>query len=176
MRRRAPPVLILALAVAVLLLARDPGPGGGSRAVVARAVDGDTLKVTVGGRLESVRVLGIDTPETHRPGTPVECGGPQASAAMARLAPVGAAVVLEPDSGQDRRDRYGRLLAYVRLGDGRSAGAEQVRAGWAESYVYDGHPVARYGSLRRLEADARHARRGVWGLCGGSFHSAEEGP
>lgn len=174
MRRRAPPLLILALAVvasAVLLLARDPGSGAGSRAVVVRAVDGDTLKVRLGGRLESVRVLGIDTPETHRPGTPVECGGPQASASMARLAPADTHVVVEPDAGQDRRDRYGRLLGYVRLPDGRSAGAEQVRAGWADSYVYDGHPVARYASLRRLEADARAARRGVWGLCGGQFHS-----
>jgi micrococcal nuclease len=166
-------VIALAGLAALLVLLLDGGRsgGGGTRATVVRAVDGDTLKVSVGGRVESVRVLGIDTPETHRPGTPIECGGPQASAHMAALAPAGTGVSLERDRTQARRDRYGRLLAYVLLPGGRSIGAEQVRSGWAMAYVYDGRPVARYPSLRRLEATARATGRGVWGVCGGRFHS-----
>jgi micrococcal nuclease len=176
-RRGSPFVVLLALALlaVIALVGREDGGsggGGGSRARAVRAVDGDTVKVSVGGRLESVRVLGIDTPETHRPGTPIECGGPQASAHMVALVRGRPAVTLERDPTQARVDRYGRLLAYVRLPDGRSLGSEQVRAGWAMAYVYDERPVTRYPALRRLEASARAAGRGVWGLCGGRFHSA----
>ena len=177
LRRRTPPIVVLALALLAALLVLERGrkgsdEGGALRARVVRAVDGDTLKVSVGGRLESVRVLGIDTPETHRPGTPIECGGPEASAHLERLLPAGTSVVLEADASQDRVDRYGRLLAYVRMPGGRLAEEEQLRAGWAESYVYGGRPVARFGTFRDAEAAARGARRGVWGLCGGDFHSA----
>jgi micrococcal nuclease len=119
-----------------------------------------------------VRLLGIDTPETHRPGTPIECGGPEASAHMRALVRPGTAVTLEADPTQDRTDRYGRLLAYVRLPDGRLAEDEQLRAGWAISYVFAGRPVGRYAELRRAEAVGRAARRGVWGACGGRFHLA----
>jgi micrococcal nuclease len=173
-RRRSPFAVLLALALlaAWLVLARDQSPGPASTARAVRAVDGDTLKVSVGGRVESVRVLGIDTPETHRPGTPIECGGPQASAHMASLVRGRPVVVLERDPTQARVDRYGRLLAYVRLPDGRSVGSEQVRAGWAMPYVYDGRPVTRYPALRRIAGAARADARGVWGLCGGDFHSA----
>jgi micrococcal nuclease len=119
-----------------------------------------------------VRLLGIDTPETHRPGTPVECGGREASAAMARLLPRGARVTLATDPTQDRVDRYGRLLAYVFLADGRLAEDEQLRSGWATVYVFHGNPVERIAELRREATQAETASRGVWGECGGDFHSA----
>jgi micrococcal nuclease len=135
-------------------------------------IDGDTIAVEVGGGDRSVRLLGIDTPETHRPGTPIECGGPEASANMERLAPPGTRVVLEPDAGQDRVDRYGRLLAYVRLPGGRLAEEAQLAAGWATVYVFAGRPVARDPAFRRAQAGAEAARRGVWGRCGGRFHFA----
>ena len=89
---------------------------------MVRVIDGDTLKVRLAsGASETVRLIGIDTPETRKPNTPVECGGRDATARMKRLAlrrGVGVAVVLRSDPTQDRRDRYGRLLAYV------------SRAGW----------------------------------------------
>jgi micrococcal nuclease len=128
--------------------------------------------VTVGGHEQSVRLLGIDTPETHRPGTPIECGGPQATAHMQALAPPGTPVELEPDPGQDRVDRYGRLLAYVRLPGGRLAEDEQLAAGWATVYVFAGHPVRLDGDFRRAQDAARSRGRGVWGACGGRFHRA----
>jgi micrococcal nuclease len=173
MRRLVPPLVIALLAgLALVLVLRGRGTIGRTGAVLVRVVDGDTLKVEVGGRERSVRLLGIDTPETHRPGTPIECGGPQASAHMERLVRPGDRVSLEPDPTQDAVDRYGRLLAYVRLPDGRLAEDEQLRSGWAMSYVFDGRPVARYGEFRRAESQARAARRGVWGACGGRFHLA----
>jgi micrococcal nuclease len=119
-----------------------------------------------------VRLLGIDTPETHRPGTPVECGGPQASANMDALAPAGSAVRLETDPTQDRVDRYGRLLAYVWLADGRLLETVQLESGWATTYVFHGHAVALFSRLAAAARAARDAGLGVWAECRGDFHSA----
>jgi micrococcal nuclease len=177
-------VLVAALAAVVVALALDSrgggaaggGPRAGARATrarVTRVIDGDTIAVSIdGGDERSVRLLGIDTPETHRPGTPIECGGPEASASMERLAPSGTHVALEPDPSQDRADRYGRLLAYVRLPDGRLAEEAQLAAGWATVYVFAGHPVSRDPAFRHAQAAAEAAGRGVWGRCGGRFHFA----
>src|SRR6059036_3012154 len=121
MRGRLLAVLLAAAAALAVALLLDHGEPAGGGARVLRVVDGDTLRVMVGGRSRSVRLLGIDTPETHRPGTPVECGGPQATASMKALVPPGTRVQLVSDPGQDRVDRYGRLLAYVRLPSGRLA-------------------------------------------------------
>jgi micrococcal nuclease len=168
-------VLAAALvAVAVTLLADrsdDVRDAGGRSARVVRVVDGDTIRVLVGGREQYVRLLGIDTPETHRPGVAIECGGPEASRHLTALLPAGTIVGLEADPSQDRVDRYGRLLDYVRLPDGRLAEDEQVAAGWATVYVFEGRPVSRDPELRRAMGKARAAGRGVWGSCGGDFHS-----
>jgi micrococcal nuclease len=177
--------VILVVALAAVALARflpsggdhdgASAPPGRTAAVVTRVVDGDTLHVRSDGREVKVRLLGIDTPETHRPGTPVECGGPQASASMARLAPVGSRVTLATDPTQDRVDRYGRLLAYVFLANGRLLEDEQLRSGWATVYVFHGNPVERIAELRRGAREAEQARRGVWSRCAGDFHSASSG-
>ena len=175
MRRRLIPALIAALAAVVVALVLDRGEDPAAiDARVVRVVDGDTIVVSTRrdrAYEQSVRLLGIDTPETRRPGTPVECGGPEATANLERLAPPGTPVTLEPDPSQDRVDRFGRL-AYVRLPDGQLAEEAQLGAGWASVYVYGGRPVAREPAFLRAQADARSARRGVWGRCGGSFHSA----
>jgi micrococcal nuclease len=138
---------------------------------VLRVVDGDTLHVSVHGRDETVRVIGIDTPELHRPATPVECGARLAARAMRRLA-AGRRVTLVADPTQDRRDRYGRLLAYVDARGGGDLGAAMVRRGWAMVYVYENHPFQRVARYRAAAAHARHSRLGVDGRCGGDFHSA----
>jgi micrococcal nuclease len=168
-----PWLLAVAALVAALILLR-PGNHHGPRldARVVRPVDGDTLIASAGGRSFYVRLLGIDTPETHRPGRPVECGGAEASAHMRELAPPGTRVELETDPDQDRVDVYGRLLAYVWLPGGRLIEDEQLRAGWAMSYVFDGRPVSRYPRLLASERLARRERRGVWARCAGRFHSA----
>jgi micrococcal nuclease len=93
----------------------------------------------------------------------VECGGKEASANMARLAPVGAKATLTADPTQDKVDRYGRMLAYVTVNH-RILQREQVYDGWAEVYVYGGHavPAGRQPSAR-AEGVAKRAHRGVWG-------------
>ncbi len=117
-----------------------------------------------------MRLIGIDTPETHRPGTPIECGGPRASRSMHRMADR-RRVTLVTDPTQDRYDRYGRLLAYAIRGR-VDLNRAQVRGGWAKVYVYGGVPFKRVATYRRAAASARSEDRGVWRRCRGDFHSA----
>jgi micrococcal nuclease len=145
---------------------------------VVRVVDGDTLKVRMAdGRRRTVRVLQIDTPEVKKPDTPIECGGPQASAAMRRLAldgdGRGRAVTLVSDPSQDAVDRFGRVLAYVDLGPPtrRDLGGALVAQGWAKVYVFR-NPGARTSAYKRAAGQARSAGLGVYGLCDGDFHSS----
>jgi micrococcal nuclease len=169
-------LLLVAAAVIVgrPLLSSDGEAPSGPRtsARVVRAVDGDTLVASAGGRSFYVRLLGIDTPETHRPGTPVECGGPEASANMRSFAPAGSRIELESDPGQDRVDRYGRVLAYVWLPDGRLLESVQLESGWATTYVYAHKPVSLFARLTDAMRAAERRHRGVWAACGGDFHSA----
>jgi endonuclease YncB( thermonuclease family) len=122
---------------------------------VTRALDGDTIVVAGVG---VVRYLGIDTPEVHDPRRPVERFGRRAWRANAAMV-VGRMVRLETD--RERRDGYGRLLAYVYLGR-TMVNAELVRRGLARAYPFA--PNTRHARLfARLEAAARAHRRGRWG-------------
>ncbi|MCW2953208.1 MAG: Micrococcal nuclease (thermonuclease)-like protein [Conexibacter sp.] len=143
----------------------------GSGVVVSRVVDGDTLHVRLAdGRDVTVRTFGDDTPETHRPGRPVECGGPQATTHMRAIAPPGTHVRLAPEPGGDRVDQYGRLLRWVELPDHSTVEERQIRAGWATIYHYRGRQTSRDATLNRVAAAARRTHAGVYRLCGGSFH------
>jgi len=147
--------------------------GSTQQATIVRDVDGDTIKVKLpDGSEHSVRLIGIDTPETHKPGVKVECGGPEASANMSALAPAGAPVKLTTDPTQDKSDRYGRLLAYATV-NGHGLQLAQLRAGWAEVYVYGGKPFQRVDSFRKASEVAKKNGRGVWGQCSGDFHSEQ---
>jgi micrococcal nuclease len=142
----------------------EAAPGSRLDAVVARVVDGDTVKVRVHGRLETVRYIGMDTPETVKPHTPVQCYGKAASAANGRLV-AGQPVTLRV--GAEPRDRYRRLLAYVyRRRDGVFVNAALVRAGFARTLTISPN-TAHAGELRRLESAARTAGRGLWSACAG---------
>lgn len=146
----------------------DPNGSGNSGPVrrhwgnVVKVTDGDTLKVRIQGvGVRSIRILGIDTPEVYGGR---ECGGDAASAHMARLAPVGSRVQLESDPSQADRDRYGRWLRYVarkRLDVGR----EQIRRGFAKTYVYRNDPFRRTSAYQRTEQTAHNMLRGSWDLC-----------
>jgi len=156
---------LVLLAVAALLVLR-PWEGGGEAgaravdAVVTRVVDGDTVEARIDGRVEDVRYIGVDTPETVKPGTPVQCFGPPASAFNHRLVE-GRRVRLV--FGAERRDAYGRLLAYVYLGD-RFVNASLVRRGLARTLTIP--PNDRFAPLLRgLELRAARAGRGLWGAC-----------
>jgi micrococcal nuclease len=139
----------------------DPNVGPPSAtAVVTRVVDGDTVEARVGREVEDVRLIGIDTPETVKPGTPVECFGPRASAfTHGRLEGRRVRLVF----GAERRDAYGRLLAYAYLGN-RFFNPALVRRGLARSLTIP--PNDRFAPLfRRLELRAARAGRGLWGAC-----------
>ncbi len=153
------------LAAAALLILR-PWEGGdkaeprAAGALVTRVVDGDTVEVRIDGTAEDVRYIGVDTPETVKPGTPVQCFGPRASAFNHRLVE-GRRVRLV--FGAERRDAYGRLLAYVYLGR-RFVNASLVRRGLARTLTIP--PNDRFAPLLRgLELGAARAGRGLWGAC-----------
>jgi len=158
---------LVLLGVAVLLIlrpwetsgGRDEGPAS-VRALVTRAIDGDTIEARIGGREQDVRYIGIDTPETVKPGTPVQCFGPRASALNHHLVE-GRRVRLV--FGVERRDAYGRLLAYAYLGR-RFVNAILARRGLARSLTIP--PNDRFAALfRRLELRAARTGRGLWGAC-----------
>lgn len=132
-------------------------------AEVLRVVDGDTIDVRddIRGRLR-IRILGIDTPETKKPGFTVGCWGPQATR-FATDTLVGQRVAVVPDPTQDRTDRYGRTLAYLVKGDGWNYSVEAARAGAAQAYVYRGSPVQKYAEIAAAEQEAKSASRGLWG-------------
>jgi len=141
----------------------DPGAARATRtAHVLRVVDGDTILVSVGGAQERVRYIGVDTPETVKPRTPVQCFGKKASAANHRLVD-GRDVRLVADV--EARDRYGRLLAYVyRASDGLFVNAALARDGYATVLTIP--PNVRFAErFRTLAAQARAAGRGLWSAC-----------
>jgi micrococcal nuclease len=158
-------VLLVALAAVVLRpweggLGRDGGGPAAATAYVTRAVDGDTIEVRIGGEVEDVRYIGVDTPETVKPDTPVQCFGPRASTFDHRLVEHRTVRLV---FGVERRDVYGRLLAYVYLGR-RFVNATLVRRGLARSLTIP--PNDRFAPLfRRLELRAARAGRGLWGAC-----------
>src|SRR4029077_3086351 len=123
--------------------------------VLKVVVDGDTVDIVddVRGRLR-IRLLGIDTPETKKPGYTVGCWGPEATQ-FAKSTMAGQRVALVPDPTQDRTDRYGRTLAYLVRADGWDYSVEAARAGAAHAYVYGGRPVSRYYAIQTAEREAR---------------------
>jgi micrococcal nuclease len=166
---------LIAAVLVVLALSRGCGGNGGSSepsgpvtAHVTHVVDGDTIDVRMAdGDEETVRYIGIDTPETVKPDTPVQCGGPKAHAVNEQLVG-GRTVILRFDA--ERRDVYGRLLAYVYLPRRESGGhalfvnAELVRRGLARTLTIP--PNDSFASLfARLAARAGAESRGLWGSC-----------
>ena len=130
----------------------------GEAATVIRVVDGDTIHARLNGVDEKVRIIGLDSPETSKPGTPVECFAREATAAAKRLLKPGDPILLQPDPTQDTRDRYDRLLAHVFLADGTLFAETMIRQGDAIHYVYDGVPSIHADRLAAAEAAAKAAR------------------
>jgi micrococcal nuclease len=140
----------------------DDRPGTSARGRVARVVDGDTIKVRLGARTETVRYIGVDTPESVKPGTPVQCYGHAATAANRRLV---SGRDVELRVGVEPRDRYGRLLAYVyRLPDHTFVNAELVQRGYARTLTIPPND-AFAPRFARLERTASAAGRGLWSAC-----------
>lgn len=180
MRREWIGSAIVFVVVALLVLRpweRDPDAGPASAdAVVTRVVDGDTIEARIGGEVEDVRLIGVDTPETVKPGEPVQCFGPRASDFTHRQLE-GRRVRLV--FGVERRDVYGRLLAYIYVEDstldvsrpvqsptrGRFFNSILIRRGFARALTIP--PNDRFAArFERLALAAGRAGRGLWGACG----------
>jgi len=154
MRRLAVALCIALVGLAGLVYAASAGRFA-LKGTVVEVVDGDTLQVRlVGGRLETVRLIGIDTPERG------ECFAAEATGAARRLA-LGKRVTLKGDPTQATRDRYRRLLAYVWLPGGRDLGFQLIAGGFGKVFVYD-RPFQRLSAYRKAESTGRRLARSVW--------------
>ena len=155
---------MLAAALLVAAVALRSWGGAADRFPVVSVVDGDTVKVRMGGRVESVRLIGIDAPEIGAD----QCFGPESSAQASELLG-GKAVRLEFDESQGRLDRYGRLLAYVWIDDVH-VNEWMLRHGYAREFTYSS-PYRYQASFQAAEEEARAAGRGMWAAdtCGGKL-------
>jgi micrococcal nuclease len=158
MRVRVRPVVLLCCLAALAVVSSNASAAGYTvRGVVTQVVDGDTLYVTVaGGKVERVRLIGIDAPERGN------CYAAKATAA-AQLLAGGKTVTLRGDKTQATRDRYGRLLAYVWLPGGTDLGFRLIGSGSAKVYVYNSKPFERLAAYRSAEAGAHG--KGLWVGC-----------
>lgn len=138
-----------------------PTGATGSYTVVS-VVDGDTFKINYQGKLTSVRMIGIDTPETVHPSKPAECYGSEASTELKTLL-TGKTVILESDSTQSDVDYYGRLLRYVWL-DGENINEHMIRYGYAYEYTYS-TPYRYQSRFQQAEKDAELTKIGLWSAC-----------
>lgn len=129
---------------------------------VVSFVDGDTITVSVNGVDESIRLIGVDTPETRDPRTDVQCFGKLASDFTKRL--IGDQPVrLANDSLNADRDRYNRLLRYVYLPDERLVNAEIIKQGYGFAYTL--YPFEKLEEFRDYEKQAREQNLGLWNSC-----------
>lgn len=163
-------VLLLFVGLWLAWPRRGAGPrGSADRPVVVEVVDGDTIRVDLGGHQETVRLIGIDTPETKHPTRPVECFGPEAAGRAGELLPPGTPVRLERD--REERDAYGRLLAYVvRQPDGLFVNLDLATSGHARALSISPNTSHR-GTIAAAAEDARRQGRGLWGACPGAVPS-----
>lgn len=133
--------------------------------VVTRVVDGDTIHVSIEGKDTTIRLIGVNTPETVDPRRKVECFGKEASVYMKSLL-TDRKVRLESDPTQDVRDKYGRLLAYVYREDGLFINKELIARGYAYEYTYK-IPYEYQVEFKKLQEQARLEGKGLWqaGVC-----------
>lgn len=146
---------------------------------VIKFVDGDTIQVDMNGAPEIIRLVGVDTPETHKPNTPVQCYGPAAAAYTKRV--IGQQRIrLVSDKLSTNRDRYDRLLRYVYLIDGTNFNQQLVSEGYG--FYYPHFPFTLSNEFAAAQSKARTDRKGLWGQCkpkptqNGGYESNPAGP
>lgn len=131
--------------------------------VVVKVHDGDTFVVDIQGQQETVRMIGLDTPETKDPRKPVQCFGRSAST-WTKEHLTGRRVRLESDPTQGERDRYNRLLAYVWRDDGLFINQTLIAEGYAHEYTYQSKPYKYQADFLAAERSARSESKGLWSV------------
>ncbi len=127
---------------------------------VIQVVDGDTIKVSRDGVKSTIRLIGVDTPETVDPRKPVQCFGTEATNKMIELLR-SKIVLLEEDQSQGDKDKYGRLLRYVFLPDGTNVNNTLIQEGYAYEYTYR-VPYIYQDEFKKAQISARESKRGLW--------------
>jgi|GEM_PF-1173651 len=126
---------------------------------VMKVIDGDTIAISMNGKTETVRLIGIDTPETVDTRVAVQCFGKESSEKLKSLL-TGKEVSIEIDAGEGERDKYRRMLAYV-FSDGLHVNEYMVKEGYAYEYTYDS--AYKYQKeFKAAEASAKAAGKGLW--------------
>ncbi len=128
---------------------------------VTSVSDGDTIKVNVDGKIQTVRLIGVDTPETKDPRKPVQCFGIQASNFTTQQLG-GTKVRLLADASQQDRDKYGRLLRYVYMQNGQLFNLRLIAQGFAYEYTYQNNPYSFQAEFRQAQQQAQHQQAGLW--------------
>lgn len=125
-------------------------------------MDGDTIEIDMHSTTETVRFIGLDTPEKNHPEKPVQCFAHAATDHLQDL--IGEQLVrLESDPINQNRDRYGRLLRYVYLTDGTLLNAQQIKDGYG--FAYTSFPFTKLDEFIEYENAARNSGVGLWGNC-----------
>lgn len=137
-----------------------PQPTTVSSYAVTSIVDGDTIKVNINGTIETIRIIGINTPEIVDPRKPVECFGKESSDKAKELLS-GKIVTLEADSSQGERDKYNRLLRYVFFSDGQDYGKLMINEGYAHEDTYN-LPYKYQQAYKQAQATAQSNQAGLW--------------
>lgn len=127
---------------------------------VVKVVDGDTIDVKINGKVQRIRLIGINTPESVDPRKPVECFGKEASNKAKEILQ-SKRVKLEADMSQDDQDKYHRLLRYVFLEDGTNFNRLMISEGYAFEYTYY-LPYKYQTEFKQAEKEAREAKKGLW--------------
>lgn len=143
---------------------------------VLKVVDGDTLAIDMDGKSTTLRLIGLDTPETSDPRKPVQCFGIEASNKAKELL-ANASISIERDPTQDTYDKYGRLLVYVYLSDGTLFNEYMIREGYGHEYTY--RDSYRYqAQFKAAEQSARSEKKGLWApnACANSSQSSATSP
>ena len=130
---------------------------------VTYVVDGDTFKASINGKVITIRILGINTPETVDPRKAPECFGHEASDETKSLLG-GKKVQLHFNPNRELKDKYGRYLAYTYRDDGLFVNEELIKGGFAKEYTY-GTAYSFQQEFRSIQTDAQTEKRGLWGKC-----------
>ena len=129
---------------------------------VIEVIDGDTIVVDMAGTYETVRFIGLDTPEKNHPDKPVQCFAEAASRHLDDLI-ADSEVRLQADATNQNRDRYQRLLRYVYLPDGTLLNKQQILDGYGFAYV--SFPFTKMDEFIQAEALAKTQDKGLWANC-----------